>query len=131
MREREGESEKRVGRNEDKGGPPRVLAIASFHSGALFTSFARQTDELENSPERETLRFECVLKKRKMQCFFFLFLSIRERWVCRVYVVCVCVDCYWQPTGAPVNMYMCVVVPSRWSASSRFLSLLLFTRASI
>lgn len=39
-------------------------AIASFHSGALFTSFARQTDEPENPAERETLRFRVRRRKR-------------------------------------------------------------------
>jgi len=39
-------------------------AIASFHSGALFTSFARQTDEPENPAGRETLRFRVRRPKR-------------------------------------------------------------------
>jgi len=51
----------------------RVLAIASFHSEALFTSFARQTDEPENSSERETLRFRVRRPKRRKcdVCAFF------------------------------------------------------------
>lgn len=56
----------------------RVLAIASFHSEALFTSFARQTDEPENSSERETLRFR-VRRPKRRKCdvcaFFFSLIS--------------------------------------------------------
>lgn len=69
----------------------RVLAIASFHSEALFTSFARQTDEPENSSDRETLRFRVRRPKRRKRdvcAFFFLSSSIRIRtwrlrWVLR------------------------------------------------
>jgi len=48
----------------------RVPAIASFRFEALFTSFARQTNEAENSPERETLRFRVRFrpKKRSPRC---------------------------------------------------------------
>lgn len=55
-----------MGRNAQIKMAGRVLAIASFHSETLFTSFARQTNEAENSAERETLQvFECVTLKKK------------------------------------------------------------------
>lgn len=81
------EIDRSVGRNEDKGGQPR-LAIASFHSEALFTSFARQTDEPENSAERETLRFRVrrCQKEENAMCVFSLvrtYLRYADRRRCR------------------------------------------------